>query len=351
MRLAVLVLLAAACARLPEGERTSASEGGAGPAIVTPPDASTLDSEMAFDRDFLPAALEAIAAAEDHIRLAQFLVSDDAPVDGLLDALAVAVHRGVRVQVLADEEGDYTARVLRNLELDGIETQLDDPRVMTHNKLVLADDITIVGSHNLTSSALGRNHEGSVRLADADVTAWYAAWFDAMWDVPEVNPVQPEWSRGDIVPLADRDITPAVLDCIDTAAQSVDIVMYCWLWDDRYPGSDVDLLLMAVEAAHARGVSVRVLLDDSDWVRTNQINDAAVARLEAAGIDVWRSPNDVTMHAKVLRCDDRVLISDANWTYSGLELVHGTSAMVSDPELVAQAEAWMAELRDEGRRR
>ncbi len=343
MRWFLLLLLA--CTRLPPSEVEPEREGGVTATWSTPAEDTSLQTVAAFDRDFLPAALEAVDGARAEVRVAQFLLTDASPVDQLLASLARAAGRGVRVRVLADEEGEDTDRVIRNLALDGVEAKLDSPRVMTHNKLVIADDVVVVGSHNWTSSALGRNHEASLRLADAEVSGWYAAWFDAVWDAPEVDPELSAWQRTDLVPLAGRDVTPALLDCLDGASEVIELAMYCWLWDDRYPGSDVDLVLTAVEDAHARGVEVRVLLDDSSWVRTNAINDDAIARLHAAGIDVWRSPTDVTMHAKVLRCDERLIVSDANWTYSGLEVVHGTSALVTEPELVEAAEAWLAELR------
>ena len=349
MRLLFLTLTAA-CARLPDAKRADAG----GPEVTwagsQPLDDAPLGSEAALDRDFLPLTLEAVDAATEEIRVAQFLLTDDAPVDQLLNALSRAVARGVSVRVLADEEGDDTARVVRNLALDGVDAKLDSPQRMTHNKLVIADEIVVVGSHNWTSAALGRNHEASLRLIDAEAAGWYSDWFDAVWAEPGTEPELPDWPRTDIVPLADRDLTPAILDCISEAEQVVELAMYCWLWDDRYPGSDVDQVLSEIEAAQARGVNVQVVLDDSDWVRDNLINDAAIARLQVAGVEVWRSPHEVTMHAKVLRCDDRLIVSDANWTYSGLEQVSGTSAQVAVPELVDAAAAWMAELRESSRR-
>jgi hypothetical protein len=69
--------------------------------------------------------------------------------------------------------------------------------------------------------------------------------------------------------------------------------------------------------------------------------------LDDAGISLWRTPASVTSHAKVLRCDDTVIISDANWSYSGLELMHGTSLQATTNDLSAAYRSWMQTIRDD----
>ncbi len=299
------------------------------------------------DRELLPAALAALGAAEREIRVAMYVAYADEPVEDLLDALEDAAARGVAVRFLADEEGEETEGIVDRLALAGVEAKLDDPGVTLHNKLVVADDVAVVGSHNWTWSALEANHEGSALVADAEVAGWYASWFDAVWAEPGATPTAPAWSRADLVPLADRAVLDAVLGCVGGAEARVDVVMYALAWDAAYPGSEVDRILLALEAASARGVQVRVVVDGSDWILENAINDAAVARLRAAGIEVWRAPRWVTTHAKVLLCDATALVSDANWSYSGLALAHGTSLLATAPEVVAPTEAWMDGVRAE----
>ena len=299
------------------------------------------------DRDYLLAALDAIDASEDRIRVAQYLLFDDSPVDSLLEHLTDAADRGVHIQVLADEEGSETEAVLSALTEHDIETQIDTKNTTLHNKLVVADDVVLVGSHNLTDAAMERNNEGSVLVNDAEVAAWYAAWFDAMWIDPTPDPQTQSWTRTDVVPLADRMITTALLDCIDQATEDIELLMYAIAYNDAYPGSDVDLLLGALEKAHARGIEVHVIVDGSFWIIDNQINNDAIARLDASGIPVWRTPASVTNHAKVLRCDDTVVVSDANWSYSGLELMHGTSLKSTTYDLSAAYRSWMLEIREE----
>jgi phosphatidylserine/phosphatidylglycerophosphate/cardiolipin synthase-like enzyme len=81
----------------------------------------------------------------------------------------------------------------------------------------------------------------------------------------------------------------------------------------------------ALVAAHARGVAVRVLLEEKPFNPGNPAsplptNKTAAKRLAAAGLPVrWTDPRFRFTHAKVVTVDDRVsLISTANFTKSGL---------------------------------
>ncbi|MEZ4317402.1 MAG: phospholipase D-like domain-containing protein [Myxococcota bacterium] len=304
-------------------------------------------TRLVCDRDYLPAAILAVQAASERIRVAEFLVYEGSGVNDLLTALEAAAERGVEVRFLADEEGDGTEAAFGRLASAGIDTRFDGPARTLHNKLVVADDVAVVGSHNLTSSALNTNHEGSVLVADAEVAGWYAAWFDAVWDAPDLDPELAPLDRADLLPVADRGVNGALLNCLDDATSAVDVVMYAVSWNAAYPGSEVDQVLTALEAAAERGVAVRVVLDGSAWVVDNGINSAALDRLELAGIPVWTAPSATTTHAKVLRCDDTVIVSDANWSYSGLALMHGTSLVVRDPTVVADTVVWMDGIRAE----
>lgn len=299
------------------------------------------------DRDFLPAALLAIHAAQSEIRVAEYLMYDDNSVNDIVWALAAAHDRGVHVQVLVDEEGDETQGRIDALSFVGVDTQFDSTSVTLHNKLIIADDAVLVGSHNFTGSALDRNREGSVFLRDAEIAAWYASWFDAVWDDPAANPPVQPWTRTDLAPLADRSVTQALVDCIDGAVTDIDVVMYALSWNDNYPGSEVDQVLTALEAAHLRGVAVSTVLDGSSWIVSNGINDDAIDRLSASGIPIWTAQANITTHAKVLRCDSTVIVGDANWSYSGLGLMHGTSVVVRDRAMAADYAAWIREMRNE----
>lgn len=343
-----LVVLALAC-RPPADPSDPATPTVFVPVPPTPlPPAPPPDpgpTRLINDRAYLPAAVQAIDAAVSEVRVAQFVIYDASSVQQVLGALERAAARGVAVRVLADEEGSETRGILDRLAQAGVQTSLDSRNTVLHSKLIVADGVALVGSHNLTHAALASNHEAAALIADPEIAGWYADWFDALWDAPDAWPAIPPLAHALHTPLSDLAVSVALRGCVDGAVDEIELVLYALAWDPDYPGSDVDLLLTSIEAAIGRGVDVRITLDRSPWIVSNGINDAAIARLEAAGADVGPAPAGVTTHAKLLRCDDALIVSDANWSHSGLALMRGTSLRTTDAALVDAARAWAATLR------
>jgi phosphatidylserine/phosphatidylglycerophosphate/cardiolipin synthase-like enzyme len=257
----------------------------------------------------------------------QYTLWDGEPVDSLIQALQAAARRGVRVQVLADEEADSAERILAELQAAGAETKLDAPEVTTHNKFWVIDGVVYSGSHNLSVSALTSNREVSARTADPATVGRFNAYFDALWSSPQDDPPM-EPPEGAVQASFDDAAIVAWQACMANAQTRIDLALYALAWDERYPGGSVDVLLTELEAAVSRGVSVRVLLDQSDWIVDNAINAAALERLTASGLDVRGADPRETLHAKAMLCDDHSLVADSNWSYSGLELYHGASLLL-----------------------
>ncbi len=300
-----------------------------------------------------PALLAAIQGAEQRVWTAQYTLWRGALTEPVYAALAAAAERGVEVRVLADEEAEDTPGVLEALRAAGAEVTLDSPAVTTHHKLWIIDQQLITGSHNLSDSALSRNEELSAGTADPGALAAAEARFGALWRDPALRP-EATATVDPTLPVqffADDEALGALLSCIEAAEQRVRVGIYAVAWDERYPGSAVDLLLGALEAAVGRGVDVAVLLDDSAWVRDNHINDAAFARLRAAGVPVRRADRSELVHGKALACDGQALVSDANWSYSGLELYHGASLSLRDAGAAAEVAGWVDGLYANGQAR
>ena len=298
----------------------------------------------ANNRDYGPIALDMIEHAERRVHLIEYVIYDSGPVQDLLNALVYAADRGVEVKVLSDEAASDTASALAFLSQYGIETRFDSPNTTTHNKLIIADDQTLVGSTNFSTSALSYNNESDLFIADAAVTAYYEEVFQALWADSDTSP-DVSWSGGGpLWPLSNRQVAPKAQDCIDGASRWVDVVMYAMLYYTSYPDSNATLLVEALVDAHHRGVPVRVVIDGSDWTVDNHINDDAVDKLLAEGVDVQITASDVTTHAKLLICDDNALVSDANWSYSSLDLYNGTSVLIQDEALVAPFRDYMETL-------
>ena len=130
--------------------------------------------ELLKDREYFEKLLGAIGGAQKEIVMAFFLFKTNgyksSYPDILLNHLVKAAERGVRIRVLLERGKRETSQVDQNnretalrLRGSGISVSFDTPRRTTHTKVVVIDGrYTILGSHNLTSSALKYNHELSL---------------------------------------------------------------------------------------------------------------------------------------------------------------------------------------------
>ena len=133
------------------------------------------------NKDFFPALLKIIDDAQDEIFVSMFSfrtgVHKRSYPDRILAHLASAVKRGVKVQVIlentgnpADALGGQNRQTKKLLEERGAVVYLDSPKKTTHTKLIVIDRrLVILGSHNLTQSALKYNNEISLLVDSPDL--------------------------------------------------------------------------------------------------------------------------------------------------------------------------------------
>ena len=152
------------------GAPVAADTDAAGPVL-----APAAAAQLLADEAYYPALLVQISAAQKSIDLVMYLWKISAALDSkpaeLVHALGEARRRGVSVRVVLENSG-YDEELNRanreaaaQLLQEGITTIFDTAAVTTHAKMVVVDQrFCLVGSHNLTQSALGRNHEISVML-------------------------------------------------------------------------------------------------------------------------------------------------------------------------------------------
>jgi hypothetical protein len=126
------------------------------------------------DKNYYPALSRAIGCAKSEIVMAFYIFSAaDRPGNlpsAVIDDLIGAAKRGVAVTVLLERESEAGSSLNRDnrdtaarLKRGGVEVLFDSPRVRTHTKAAVIDGrYVLMGSHNLTNSALKHNHELSV---------------------------------------------------------------------------------------------------------------------------------------------------------------------------------------------
>lgn len=150
---------------------------------------SVATAQLLADDAYYPTFLNRIHAAQESIDLVMYLwkisaAADNRPAE-LAQALGEAGRRGVRIRVIL-ENSEYDAELNRSnretaklLQQEGITALFDSPAVTTHAKLAVIDQrYCFVGSHNLTQSALERNHEMSVLIDDRRLAGELTAYTD-----------------------------------------------------------------------------------------------------------------------------------------------------------------------------
>ena len=133
------------------------------------------------NQNYFPALLKIIDEAQNEIFVSIFSfkagVHKNSYPDRIVGHLAKAVKRGVKVVVIlettdkrSDELNVQNRQTGKLLEEKGIEVYFDSPRKTTHTKLVVVDErFVILGSHNLTQSALKYNNEISILMESPDL--------------------------------------------------------------------------------------------------------------------------------------------------------------------------------------
>ena len=136
------------------------------------------EAKLLLDRDYFTALLDGIDRARSEIFLSAYLFRTIENAEGypeaVLKRLLAAAKRGVRIDVIvernqdADDLNRNNAETAERLKRGGIRVCMDAPDRVTHAKLVVIDRrYVLIGSHNLTQSALKYNHEASVWIDSA----------------------------------------------------------------------------------------------------------------------------------------------------------------------------------------
>jgi phosphatidylserine/phosphatidylglycerophosphate/cardiolipin synthase-like enzyme len=136
------------------------------------------EAKLLLDQDYFTALLDGVDRARSEIFFSAYLFRTIKNAKGypeaVLKSLLAAAKRGVRVDVVFEQNRDgddisrNNAETAERLKRGGIRVCMDAPDRVTHTKLVVIDRrYVLIGSHNLTQSALKYNHEASVWIDSA----------------------------------------------------------------------------------------------------------------------------------------------------------------------------------------
>jgi cardiolipin synthase len=245
-------------------------------------------------------------------------------------ALVAAHDRGIAVSVIADPSESTTAATAQTLRASGIDV-LDYPvraRMIDHVKLLVVDGVeAVVGGINWGAGS-SANHDFDVEVRGPAVDNLARVFIRDLVTCGRVDVVpisRPDAAVLVAATLPGAEILPMVLGAIAAAHHTLDVAMYT-LTDA--------VVVDAMEAALARGVSVRVLLDPSE-----RPSDPSAMSLRAHGVAVrlYRSSGE-KLHAKAAIVDgSTVVLGSANWTVSGFEHNHELDVTIPADSAVARS--------------
>ena len=176
-------------------------------ALLPAAPASSAPPRLLAGSDYIPAVTAAIAGARESIDIAMYFIimdgSDPAhPVDALVEELAAARRRGVRVRVVLENEKFHeSALAYKTLHAAGVDIAYDSPRTYLHSKALVVDGrICVVGSTNWSKTALRTNHELAVLFESTASARAVTQSLDAL--ILERAPPVPAGTAGVLVPEA-----------------------------------------------------------------------------------------------------------------------------------------------------
>jgi len=324
-----------------------------------------------IDRPGTSAYCAAVAAAIEGAESSIDLLLSGADVSGvpLWDPVIAAANRGVAIRVLLDASDwapDITAnnrRVLSYLAERGIDCRFDDPSVTTHAKLVLVDrTVVVLGSTNWNKYAFREHEQTNVMIEDPQVGRAFSEYFDRLWEerLPvhgvEIDLDQAVSDEPAILPLPDGPETALyaslLLELLPRARHSIHVVMYRVSIYPDYPGSLANALIGELIAAAARGLDVRILIDDCRYYADSaDANLASAIFLYQHGIDVRFDDPGETTHAKLVLVDGKsIVLGSTNWNYYSLERnVETNVGLLNIPGIARVFEDYFELLWEDGR--
>lgn len=307
-------------------------------------------------------------AAEHYILIQFYIYRDDGLGRNLIQEIARACQRGVKVYVLYDEIGctRLKSRYFRDMRavgamVSGFRTTSGrnnrfQINFRNHRKIVLLDGKTaFVGGHNVGDEYLGKNprmgqwRDTHCMLKGPAVLAvqlsFISDWYWAQKKVPkglhwEPQPAPERNERVLVVPSGPSDNVETwkmvLLQCIRQADEKL------WLVSPYFvPDDDV---VSCLQLAALRGVDIRIMLPGRPdqymvwWASFSLMN-----QLEMPNISFYRYQPGF-LHQKVVLVDDELaIVGTANADHRSFALNFEISLLGIDPDFIYKVEAMLIE--------
>ena len=191
------------------------------------------------DRDYFPNVRDAIDNATERVFILHYAFKlsgyDDSLSDLLFDSIVNASRRGVNVKVCLEysdwedyinEMNQYT---INKFVSSGVDAFFEDEWQITHTKLIVVDDATILGSTNWAYSGLNLHHNADVIIRDRGFTEDIIYFYSDLW--------------GDYVPPGEVKIHRQLSSYEVEPGGDLEITGYVWVDDEVYPDAELSYWL------------------------------------------------------------------------------------------------------------
>src|SRR5579872_5006616 len=127
----------------------------------------------------------------------------------------------------------------------------------------------------------------------------------------------------DPISIIANQFPKVVIPLVESALESINIIVYDWRWYPTVNGSDVSKFNQAICEASKRGVKVQCLVN----------NQGVADRLRLAGCEAKLLHSKKLLHTKILIVDNvKVVIGSHNYTASAFGANEEASVLVTMPE-------------------
>ena len=282
------------------------------------------------DRTIQNMILDDIRGAKKTIDLATYNYTDTKTAKALIDA----VHRGVKVRLVIDED-NARKDVISDLRDGGVSVITAESNGLMHAKYIIIDNAVVIsGSANMTLSSFSSDNNFMVRMESPEAAKVFTAEFEEMFLDCIFGEESPRSKGASAIKLEDGTtvyirfspddgIDDMIEKLIAAANESVYMLAYSFASRD---------IAERLQDADKNGLDVIVVCEDS---KAYTDGGGQCGPLSEAGMQVYVDGYpDTLMHEKVIILDDKVVIAGSyNFTRSADKRNDEQVLVIQSPEI------------------